>query len=223
LDNYRSFESELSKESQLRLSQLSDALDIEFVKQDVRDLLSESMEGVNRVKKIVQDLKDFSHVDATELEWSDIHKGMNSTLNIVHNELKYKAEVVKEYSDLPLVKCIPSQLNQVFINILINAVHAIETRGRITIRTGRAGDGKVFVEIEDTGKGMELHVKEHIFEPFFTTKPVGQGTGLGLSLSYGIIEKHGGHIEVDSVVGSGTRFRLTLPIKGPDAPATWEI
>jgi len=189
----------------------------EYLKQDVRDLLSESAEGITRVRKIVQDLKDFSHVDQAEWQWVDLHKGIDSTLNIVHSEIKYNAEVIKEYGDIPPVECMASQLNQVFMNMLINASHAIGegSHGKITIRTGTEND-MVWVEFSDTGKGIAPENLKRIFDPFFTTKPVGKGTGLGLSLSFGIIEKHHGRIEVKNEVGSGATFRMWLPVKRPE-------
>ncbi|WP_124950512.1 PAS domain S-box protein [Sulfuriferula thiophila] len=188
--------------------------DLEFLKEDVSALMSESRDGITRVKKIVQDLKDFSHVDtAEEWHWADLIKGIDSTLNIVNNEIKYKAQVVKEYQEIPDVECLSSQLNQVFMNLLVNAVHAIEERGTITIRTGRQGDDEVWVEIADTGKGIAPENLKKIFDPFFTTKPIGKGTGLGLSLSYGIIHKHHGRIEVQSEVDRGTTFRVCLPVR----------
>ncbi len=189
--------------------------DIEFLKQDVLDLVQESHQGLTRVKQIVQDLKDFSHVDGGEWKQTDLHQGLDSTLNIVNNELKYKAEVIREYGELPLTECIGSQLNQVFMNLLVNAAHAMEERGVITIRTGTEADW-VWVEISDTGQGIEPEHLKRIFDPFFTTKPVGTGTGLGLSLSYGIVEKHGGRIEVDSEPGKGTTFRVWLPVRQAD-------
>jgi len=197
-----------------RIKGLREKLDIEFLKEDVAALMQESGEGVLRVKKIVQDLKDFSHVDEAEWQWADLHKGLDSTLNVVWNELKYKAEVVKEYGSLPEVECLPSQLNQVFMNLLVNAAHAIEERGNITIRTG-AGDQEVWVEIADNGKGIPAENLKRIFDPFFTTKPVGKGTGLGLSLAYSIVQKHHGRIAVSSEVGKGTTFRVALPVKQP--------
>lgn len=194
---------------------LKEQLDLAFLKEDAFSLMAESKEGITRVKKIVQDLKDFSHVDASEeWVWADLHKGIDSTLNIVWNELKYKAEVVKEYGPLPEIHCLPSQLNQVFMNMLVNAGHAIEERGTITIRSG-VEDNMVWVEIADSGKGIPAEHLKRIFDPFFTTKPVGKGTGLGLSLSYSIIQKHHGRIEVHSTVGEGTRFRVWLPIEEP--------
>jgi PAS domain S-box-containing protein len=197
-------------------------LDIVFLKEDLGALMCESKDGITRVKQIVQNLKDFSHVDATE-KWqcADLHQGLDSTLNIVSNEIKYKAEVIKEYGDLPEVECLSSQLNQVFMNLLVNAAHAIEERGTITLRTGRQAD-EVWVEITDTGKGIATEHLKKIFDPFFTTKPIGKGTGLGLSLSYGILQKHHGRIEVQSEVGRGTTFRIWLPVK-QNEPGTNDV
>ncbi len=190
--------------------------DLEFLRGDIAALMAESLEGISRVKKIVQDLKDFSHVDEAEWQWTDLHGGIDATLNIVWNELKYKAEVIKEYGNLPEIECYPSQINQVFMNLLVNAGHAIEEHGTITIRTGAEGE-QVWVEITDSGKGIAPENLTRIFDPFFTTKPVGKGTGLGLSLSYGIVEKHRGRLEVESEIGKGTTFRVWLPIKHVDA------
>ena len=196
-----------------RLQAARQKLDIAFLKEDLRALMGESKDGITRVKNIVQNLKDFSHVDASdEWQYADLHAGLDSTLNIVNNEIKYKAEVLKEYGDIPEVECLPSQLNQVFMNLLVNAAHAIEERGLITVRTGQQGE-EVWVEVADTGKGIEPKNMHKIFEPFFSTKPIGKGTGLGLSLSYGIIKKHHGRIEVQSVVGKGTTFRVWLPVR----------
>jgi hemerythrin-like metal-binding protein len=191
--------------------------DLEFLRDDVRALLKESQEGLARVKKIVQDLKEFSHVDEAEWQESDLNAGLESTLNVVWAELKYKAEVVREYGNVPPVRCIAAQVNQVFMNMLVNAAQAIEERGTITIRSGSDGD-QAWVEIADTGKGMPPEVVKRMFEPFFTTKPIGKGTGLGLSLSYDIIVKrHGGHFDVHSVPGKGTTIRVWLPVAGPAA------
>ena len=207
-----------------RLQAAKQKLDLAYLKTDLRALMDESQDGITRVKKIVQNLKDFSHADSSD-EWryADLHHGMDSTLSIVNNEIKYKAEVVKQYGVLPEVECLASQLNQVFMNLLVNAAHAIEERGTITLRTGREGD-EVWVEIADTGCGIAPEHLQKIFDPFFTTKPVGKGTGLGLSLSYGIVQKHHGRIEVQSEAGKGTAFRVWLPIVQPPetsaSPAT---
>ncbi|WP_420824456.1 ATP-binding protein [Sulfurivermis fontis] len=197
-----------------RLHALKQEVDLAFLRDDIRALIDESSEGVARVKKIVQDLKDFSRQEEAEWQMADVHKGLESTLNIVHNELKYKAEVVREYADLPLVECIPSQLNQVFLNLLVNAAQAIDHHGVIHVRSGMDG-AWCWVEVEDNGKGIPPEHINRLFEPFFTTKPVGKGTGLGLSISYGIVQKHGGRIEVDSEVGRGSRFRVWLPLRQP--------
>ena len=214
LDNYEQAEGAITDAAvKSRLQTARQKLDITFLKEDLRALMDESKDGITRVKNIVQNLKDFSHVDASD-EWhyADLHSGLDSTLNIVNNEIKYKAEVVKEYGDIPQVECLLSQLNQVFMNLLMNAAHAIEERGLITIRTGKTGE-EVWVEVEDSGKGIAPENLKKIFDPFFTTKPIGKGTGLGLSLSYGIMQKHNGRIEVQSVVGKGTRFRVCLPLR----------
>ena len=186
----------------------------DYLRQDIGDLLSESVDGLQRVKRIVQDLKDFSHVSETEMQWANVENGLESTLNVVWNELKYKAEVVKDYGGIPEIECIPSQLNQVFMNLLVNAAQSIQERGVITLRTRQSGDN-IYVEIADTGAGIPPQILNRIFDPFFTTKPVGTGTGLGLSITHGIIRKHNGRIEVDSAPGRGTTFRITLPIRQP--------
>jgi PAS domain S-box-containing protein len=204
-----------------QLAALRSQADLEFLKEDVTDLVRESMDGLKRVKDIVQALKDFSHVGETEWQVADLHHGLDSTLTIVSNEIKYKARVDKAYGVLPPVTCLASQLNQVFMNLLVNAAHALrEQGGVITLRTGTAGsgaDGWVWIEVGDNGVGIEQANLKRIFEPFFTTKAVGSGTGLGLSLSYGIVNRHGGRIEVASVVGQGTRFTVHLPVRPPQA------
>lgn len=194
------------------LAALSKHIDLEFIGEDLPQLLNESEDGLARVKKIVQDLKDFSRVDHADWQDADLNAGLDSTLNVVMNEVKYKAEVKKEYGDLPPVRCIAAQLNQVFMNLIVNAAHAIPQRGLITLKTQAQGDW-VCIEVRDTGTGMPEDVKRRIFEPFFTTKPVGQGTGLGLSLSFSIVQKHGGRIEVESEPGVGTTFQVWIPIQ----------
>lgn len=194
------------------INQVKADIDVEFLREDVANLLVESLDGLKRVTRIVQDLKDFSHVDESERQWADLEAGLESTLRVVWNELKYKAEVIKEFAGIPQVECFAFQLNQVFMNLLINASHAIEGRGTIAIRTGH-DDACVWVEVQDSGRGIKPEHLSRIFEPFFTTKPVGQGTGLGLSLAYGIVKKHDGRIEVKSELGQGTVFRVILPKK----------
>lgn len=198
-----------------RLEATRKKLDFEFLKSDLLALMAESKDGITRVKIIVQNLKDFSHANtADEWRFSDLKSGLDSTLSIVNNEIKYKASVIKAYSDLPEIECLPSQLNQVFMNLMVNAAQAITKLGTITIRTGKEGE-EVWVDIADTGQGIPSENLQKIFDPFFTTKPIGKGTGLGLSLAYGIIQKHHGRIEVHSKVGEGTTFRVWLPVKQP--------
>lgn len=188
-------------------------IDFEYIKKDILELLNESKEGVSRVKNIVQDLKDFSHMGEEEWQVADLHKGINSTLNIVNNEIKYKADVIKELGDLPEVECIASQINQVVMNILINATHAIDKKGKITIITRYHNNNFVSIEIADDGSGISEESINKIFNPFYTTKEIGKGTGLGLSISYGIIQKHHGEIKVSSKVGEGTVFTIWLPVR----------
>ena len=207
---YERIEAALAQDMLQDIKRLKQEIDAEFLREDIGNLLAESLDGLQRVKRIVQDLKDFSHVDESERQWANLEAGLDSTLRVVWNELKYKAEVVKQYGAIPQIECFPSQLNQVFMNLLVNASHAIEEHGRITIRSGQDGDN-VWVEVEDNGKGIQPEHLARIFEPFFTTKPVGKGTGLGLSLSYGIVQKHGGRIEVKSAPGQGSVFRVVLP------------
>ena len=213
LESYEHLVRQGDQDTAAQLETIRRDSDVEFLKEDIPALVRESKEGITRVKKIVQDLKDFSHVDSSdEWQWADLHKGLDSTLNIVSNEIKYKADVIKEYGDLPEVECMPSQLNQVFMNLLVNAAHAIgPERGAITLRTGTDGT-HVWVDVSDTGCGIPEHLRTKIFDPFFTTKPIGKGTGLGLSLSYGIVQAHGGQLELHSEVGRGSTFRVLLPI-----------
>ncbi len=210
LTAYENIEAQLPVETRAALAEMKQQVDIAYMRKDVGNLLSESMDGLQRVKRIVQDLKDFSHMEKQEKQWANLEQGLDSTLNIVWNELKYKADVIKEYAGIPQIECIPAQLNQVFMNLLMNAVQAIDGHGRITVRTGVDGDN-VWVEIEDSGKGIKPEHLSRIFDPFFTTKPVGSGTGLGLSLSYNIVQEHGGRIEVKSELGKGSVFRVVLP------------
>ena len=215
LDAYqRSEEGIASTEILEHLKTMRERVELDFLREDIPLLIKESKEGINRVGKIVKDLKDFSRVDSNqEWQWANLQQGIESTLNIVANELKYKADVIKEYVDLPDIECLPSQINQVIMNLVVNAAQAMgPQRGKITLRSGMEAE-HVWLEVADTGSGMASDTVQKIFDPFFTTKPVGQGTGLGLSLSYGIVKKHGGDITVSSELGVGTTFRVTLPIR----------
>jgi len=190
-------------------------LDVDFISRDLPQLLTESRQGIERVTAIVRDLRDFSRSDR-EHAWrlADLHAGLDSTINIVWNELRYKARLEKDYGTLPMIECLQSELNQVFMNLLLNAGQAIDGEGVISVRTGHE-PGQVWVEIGDTGNGIPPEVLQRIFDPFFTTKPVGKGTGLGLSISYGIVAKHHGRIEVESTPQAGSRFRVILPVRQP--------
>lgn len=214
---YEASESALPEATRIGLTELKQRIDLAFLREDVGTLITESAHGLQRVSRIVQDLKDFSQLDKAELQWANLEHGLDSTLNVVANELKYKADIVKEYSGIPAVECIAAQINQVFMNLLVNAAQAIAERGRITIRTRLAGADHVCIEVADTGCGIRPEHLKRIFDPFFTTRPVGKGTGLGLSLAYGIIQKHGGSIEVSSEPGVGTTFRIMLPIHADTA------
>ncbi len=198
-----------------RIKALEKESDINFILNDISHLIAESYEGTDKIKKIIQDLKDFAHPGEDKLKYADINKNLDSTLNVVWNELKYKAKVIKDYGDLPDVKCYPQQLNQVFANLLVNAAQAIERQGEIKIITHSVNE-HVEVFISDTGSGIPPENLPKIFDPFYTTKEVGKGTGLGLNVSYNIIKKHGGTIDVESTVGAGTTFKICIPVKGID-------
>jgi len=203
------------REMLAELEDIQKRCDFEFIRVDLPQLMAESRQGIERVTQIVRNLKEFSYSDHDH-SWrsADLHAGLESTINIVWNELKYKVTLERHYGKLPPVQCRLSELNQVFMNLLLNASQAIAERGTITLSTGVEGE-EVWVQFEDTGQGMAEEVRQNIFDPFFTTKPVGSGTGLGLSISYGIVESHNGRIEVDSTPGVGSCFRITLPIRQP--------
>ncbi|MDY6903251.1 MAG: ATP-binding protein [Thermodesulfobacteriota bacterium] len=193
------------------LEEIKRKVDIDFILEDLSDLLTESREGLDRVKNIVLDLKDFAHPGESRKIYADINKGLDSTLNVAWNELKYKVQVIKDYGELPWISCHADQLNQVFMNLLVNAAQSIETKGEITITT-RGDDDWVTITIKDTGAGIPKENLPRLFDPFFTTKAVGQGTGLGLNMAYNIIRNHDGEIHVESVVGKGTTFTIHLPV-----------
>ena len=201
-----------------QIARIKQEIDLDFLRGDIGQLIAESTDGAQRIRRIVQDLRDFSRVGEDKWEWTDLHAGLESTLNVVSSEIKYKAEVRREYGILPQVECRPSQINQVFLNLLVNASQAIDGQGSITLRTGHSGDS-VWIAVSDTGCGIAPEILPRIFDPFFTTKPVGKGTGLGLSVSYGIVDKHGGRIEVDSAPGRGATFTIRLPVRRSQAAA----
>ncbi len=197
------------------IDDIRNRFDIDFISRDLPQLMAESREGIERVTRIVRDLKDFSY-SGREESWKlvDLHAGLESTINIIWNELKYKVTLDRHYGNLPLVECLPSELNQVYMNLLLNAGQAIGERGSIVVSTGQDGE-EVWIEFKDSGAGIPADLLQRIFDPFFTTKPVGSGTGLGLSISYGIINKHHGRIDVTSTVGEGSCFRIVIPVRQP--------
>jgi PAS domain S-box-containing protein len=188
---------------------------IDDVHEDAVALIAESREGTGRISRIVQDLKNFAHPGEEKETAFNVNENIESTLNIVWNELKYKAVVHKDYGDIPRIMGYPQQLNQVFMNILVNAAQAIPEKGEIRIAT-KADGGDIEITISDTGVGIPPENLPKLFDPFFTTKEVGKGTGLGLHVAYSIIEKHRGSIAVDSTVGAGTTFTVRIPIQYND-------
>lgn len=196
------------------LDQLRQKLKVDYIISDVNELINESLDGANRVRRIVQDLKSFSRVDQAEKSRTSLNDCLETTINIAWNELKYIATLERRFGDIPEINCNPQQLNQVFLNLLVNAAQSMEQQGTITVTTW-SEQGQVCVSVADTGKGMPKEVQERIFEPFFTTKPAGKGTGLGLSISADIIRKHQGEISVESEPGRGTTFTVRLPVEEP--------
>jgi PAS domain S-box-containing protein len=205
------------------LTEASQEADVGFVLSDLAKAIRESQEGSERIRHIVQDLRDFSHQDTGELELSDLNECLDSTANIVWPMMRHVVVLEKSYAELPPVSCFPMQLQQVFLNLLMNAFQAIEEAlgssggtGTIALATAVEGDA-VVVSIRDTGVGIPPEHLDRIFDPFFTTKNVGAGTGLGLSTSFGIVQRHGGTLSVESRMGEGTLFRLRLPIASEQA------
>jgi len=195
-----------------RIDQICQQEDLDFVLDDTQDLINESIDGVNRVKDIVLNLKTFSHPGGDKRQSASLNEVLDSTVKIIWNELKYKVTLEKDYAaDLPELMCSPSQLSQVFMNLMVNAGHAIEGQGIIRLATCQQGENLI-VTVSDNGCGIDEQHLQQIFQPFFTTKEAGKGTGLGLSLSFGIIEQHGGQMNATSTVGEGTTFTVTLPL-----------
>jgi len=196
-----------------KMVELRRQMKIDHIIGDLPDLLSESLDGAERIKNIVQSLKCFSRKDDAECATASITDCLESTINIIWNEIKYKATLKKEFGELPAIRCYPQKLSQVFMNLIVNAAHALVEKGEITVSTWQENNA-VYVSVADTGTGIPEEIRGRIFEPFFTTKAVGKGTGLGLSISYGIVKEHGGEITVESRVGTGTTFTVMLPLSG---------
>ncbi len=213
IDLYESMELDLSEDKKQEIKALKEKIELSFIKDDLPMLIKSCKEGTERTKNIILDLKSFSRLDEMVVNSIDLPKEIDTTLNILSNKMKGKVEIIKDYEpDIPLVEGYGGQLNQVFMNILDNACYAIKEKGNIYIRLKKT-EKDVIIEFEDTGCGMNQEQAEKIFDPFFTTKPVGSGTGLGMSISYKVIQKHNGTITVDSAEGKGTKFRIQIPIK----------
>ncbi|MCV6590713.1 MAG: ATP-binding protein [Marinobacterium sp.] len=212
-------DSEVRRQQETELQQFMAQEDFEFINEDSHELIVDTLEGCRRIRDIVQGLKEFSHIDQTEMQLTDLNQCLETTLKIVNNELKYRCDIRKDMQPLPEVLCNPGQLNQVFMNLLVNAGHAVEDGGVVGIRTRAVTEG-VEIRIFDNGCGIAPEHLDKLFDPFFTTKPVGEGTGLGLAISYGIIEDHQGNIEVKSRQGVGTSFIIRLPVSSSTASST---
>ncbi len=205
-----------------RIAETAEEIDLEYLREEIPSAISQSLEGVDRVAKIVRAMKEFSHPGSDEKTPTDMNKAIENTVTVARNEWKYVAELEMDFDDtLPLVPCLPGEMNQVILNMIVNASHAIADvvgdgpngKGNITIGTRKEGDW-VLIRIEDTGAGIPEHIRSRIFDPFFTTKEVGKGTGQGLSIAHNVIvEKHGGTIDVESEVGKGTAFIIRLPLE----------
>lgn len=202
------------------IERAEEEIDLPYILENLPRLFESSLKGLKRVRDIVTNLRDFARLDEADFKEANLNDDLHSTLEIIAHEIKAKSiRISTEFAELPPVLCHPGKINQVFLNVLLNAVQAIESSGVITVRTRttEAGDG-VVIDIEDNGGGIKPEHFPHIFDPFFTTKPIGQGTGLGLSVSYGIIRDHGGSIDVESEAGRGTRFRIRLPLRSGQRP-----
>ena len=210
----------VAEKNPTKLSALKEEYEFDYITQDLPKLIASCQDGARRTRDIVLGLRNFSRLEEAKLQEIDVHQSLDTTLNLLQGEIKNRIELHKHYEPISLINCYASQINQVFMNILSNAVQAIEGAGHIWISTmavkgSKDKKGRVQISIQDSGKGMSSKTLEKIFDPFFTTKVVGQGTGLGLSISYGIIQNHGGEIQVRSEEGVGTEFIVILPVYPP--------
>ena len=201
------------RESLKKVQEFREEIDADFLFEEIEMLLAGMRDGANRTKEIVLGLKNFSRLDEQDFKMADVHDGIDSTLTLLNNKFKGRITVHKDYATIPRIECLPGKLNQVFMNLLNNALDALPESGEIFITTKEEPDEKLMISIRDTGVGMDEEVLEHVFEPFFTTKDVGAGTGLGLSISYGIIQQHKGEITASSVLGEGSEFTIRIPMK----------
>lgn len=194
---------------------VEEELELDFILADLKTIIAESLAGADRIKEIVADLKDFVRPGEDEAQLADINRCLDTILNVIGHMFKGDVEVVRRYGDLPKVMCQPRQLNQAFMNILVNAVQAIEGKGEIRIVT-LCLDDWVEIAISDTGAGMTDEVISRACEPFFTTREVGRGRGLGLNVAHNIVSRHGGTIDIASRIGKGTTLSVRIPVDGPD-------
>lgn len=208
---YRDIKTMLPVEKIQAIDVLETDIDIEYMMNNIPGLFNDISGGLERIRRIVLDLRNFSRLDEAEKKRANIIEGIESTLNLISHNIKHRIDVIKEYANIPEVYCYPSQLNQVLMNVMVNAIQAMPDGGNLTIRT-QCDASTVYIRIIDQGMGIPAELLSRVFEPFFTTKSVGSGTGLGLSISYGIMQKHKGTISYESDVGKGTTCTLTLPI-----------
>ena len=212
LDIYHKVTSENVEDKLKEIEELKAKVEYREAIREINKLINSIKNGTKRTTEIVRGLRTFSRLDEDILKMADIHEGLDSTLILLHNKYKDRIEIVKHYGNLPQIECYPGQLNQVFMNLLSNAIDAIDGKGAITINTS-ISNNYIKINIRDTGQGIPESIKEKIFDPFYTTKGVGKGTGLGLSISQSIIEKHNGSINVTSETGKGTVFTISIPIE----------
>lgn len=203
----------MTEDKVLALDEEIKKLDLDYLDSDLPMLMTETLEGLERVKKIVLSLRNFARSQEGERAYSDINEGIKSTLRLVQSEIKQGIDVQLDLEELPNVNCNPSEINQVILNIIVNAAHATRDRPSPFIRiTSRADANRVHISIEDNGCGMSQYTVNNLFMPFYTTKPIGEGTGMGMAIAHKIVEDHGGELTVNSQQGVGSHFTLTLPI-----------
>jgi two-component system, NtrC family, sensor kinase len=223
LDKYREGREALARSDPAlaaEAARMEERMDLPYFRENLGPMFDRAAEGLQRIRAIVQNLRDFARLDEADYKEVDLGEALRSTLGALGHDLKQKAlRIDTDFRDGPPVACNPRKMNQVFFHILHNAIQASDRDGRIEVRTRPDGDSRVLVEIEDHGAGIPAGHLPHIFEPFFTTKPVGAGTGLGRSVSYGIVRDHGGSLEVESTVGRGSLFRIRLPVRATEPPA----
>ncbi|MHC4184221.1 MAG: sensor histidine kinase, partial [Planctomycetota bacterium] len=212
LDIYHRITPDNAEEKLKEIEELKEQIDYKQAISEINILIDSVKTGTDRTTEIVKGLRTFSRLDEDVLKVANIHEGLDSTLTLLRNKYKERIEIEKHYGDIPEIDCYPGQLNQVFMNILSNAIDAIDDKGTIDISTSKS-NRSIRISIKDTGRGISENSKSKIFDPFFTTKEVGKGTGLGLSICHSIIEKHNGSIEIESEVGKGSEFVIIVPVR----------